>query len=185
MTVNSQDFGGSAKVARELFNMLHPNNPEFVTEDELKEQLDNVLKLYLKKKDDDKSGQWTTLFLSISARPFFHVSTKNGSAYRKHWLDLHTDVSVWHVYKIWNISSSSRSSSSMVYKSSHFRGFLYLYYLRNWGRQEGRRVLIWDGRLFDIMGQGRVLIRGSARDKKKEVRLTSATGLECSPLPCR
>ena len=37
--------------------MLHPNNPEFVTEEELKEQLDNVLKLYLKKKDDDKSGQ--------------------------------------------------------------------------------------------------------------------------------
>lgn len=57
MTVYSQAFGGSAKVARELFNMLHPNNPEFVTEDELKEQLDNVLKLYLKKKDDDKSGQ--------------------------------------------------------------------------------------------------------------------------------
>lgn len=49
-------FGGSAKVARELFNMLHPNNPEFVTEDELKEQLDNVLKLYLKKKDGDRSG---------------------------------------------------------------------------------------------------------------------------------
>lgn len=57
MTVYPQAFGGSAKVARELFNMLHPNNPEFVTEDELKEQLDNVLKLYLKKKDDDKSGQ--------------------------------------------------------------------------------------------------------------------------------
>lgn len=57
MTVYSQAFGGSAKVARELFNMLHPSNPEFVTEDELKEQLDNVLKLYLKKKDGDKSGQ--------------------------------------------------------------------------------------------------------------------------------
>ena len=63
MTVYSQEFGGSAKVASELFNMFHPNNPELVTEDELKEQLDNVLKLYLKKKDDDKSGQWTTLFL--------------------------------------------------------------------------------------------------------------------------
>lgn len=71
MTVYSQEFGGSAKVASELFNMLHPNNPELVTEDELKEQLDNVLKLYLKKKDDDKSGQWTTLFLWISARAFF------------------------------------------------------------------------------------------------------------------
>lgn len=57
MTVCSQAFGGSAKVARELFSMLHPNNPEFVTEEELKEQLDDVLKLYLKKKDDDKSGQ--------------------------------------------------------------------------------------------------------------------------------
>ena len=99
MTIHSQAFGGSAKVARELFNMLHPNNPEFVTEDELKEQLDNVLKLYLKKKDGDKSGQWTT-FLWISARPFFHISTKNGRAYRQHWLVLHRDVSVWHVYKL-------------------------------------------------------------------------------------
>ena len=57
MTVYPQAFGGSAKVARELFSMLHPNNPEFVTEEELNEQLDDVLKLYLKKKDDDKSGQ--------------------------------------------------------------------------------------------------------------------------------
>ena len=57
MTVCSQAFGGSAKVASELFNMLRTNNPEFVTEDELKEQLDNVLKLYLKKKDGDRSGQ--------------------------------------------------------------------------------------------------------------------------------
>ena len=106
-------------------------------------------------------------FFEISTRAFFHISTKNGGAYRKHWLVLHTDVSVWHVYKIWNISSSSRSFSSMVYRSSHFRGVLYLYYLRNWGRQEGRRVLIWDGRLFDIMARGRALIRGSVCDKKK------------------
>ena len=119
MTVYLQDFGGSAKVASELFNMLHPNNPEFVTEDELKEQLDNVLKLYLKKKDDDKSGQWTTLFLCISARTFFHISTKNGVVHRKHWLVLHRDVSVSRVYKIWSISSSSISFSSMVYRSSH------------------------------------------------------------------
>ena len=43
-------------------------------------------------------------------------------------------------------------------------------------------MLIRDGRLFDIMAQGRAFIRGSVRDNKKEVRLTSATGwLECSP----
>ena len=42
-------------------------------------------------------------------------------------------------------------------------------------------MLIRDGRLFDMMAQGRALIRGSVCDKKKEVRLTSATGwLECS-----
>ena len=42
-----------------------------------------------------------------------------------------------------------------------------------------------DGRLFHIMAQGRVLIRGNVRYNKK-VRLTSATGLlECSPLRCR
>ena len=122
MTVYPQAFGGSAKVARELFSMLHPNNPEFVTEEELKEQLDDVLKLYLKKKDDDKSGQWTTLIRWISARAFFHILTKNGRAYRQHWLVLLTDVSVWHVYKIWSISSSSRSMSSMVYWSSHSSG---------------------------------------------------------------
>ena len=54
-----KDFGGSAKVARELFDMLQPKDPDFVTEDEMKERLDDVLKLYLKKKDDDKSGRWS------------------------------------------------------------------------------------------------------------------------------
>ena len=52
-----QDFGGSAKVARELYNMLQPSNADFVSEHEMREQLDSVLKLYLKKKDDDKSGK--------------------------------------------------------------------------------------------------------------------------------
>ncbi|XP_078356378.1 uncharacterized protein LOC144641212 [Oculina patagonica] len=51
-----EDFGGSAKVARELYNMLQPGNSEFVSEDEMRERLDDVLRLYLKKKDDDKSG---------------------------------------------------------------------------------------------------------------------------------
>lgn len=52
-----QDFGGSAKVARELYGMLQPKNTDFVSEDEMIARLDDVLKLYLKKKDDDKSGQ--------------------------------------------------------------------------------------------------------------------------------
>lgn len=51
-----QKFGGSAKVARELYGMLQPENADFVSEDEVRGRLDNVLKLYLKKKDDDKSG---------------------------------------------------------------------------------------------------------------------------------
>lgn len=51
-----EDFGGSAKVAKELYNMLQPKNADFVSEEELRERLDHVLKLYLKKKDDDKSG---------------------------------------------------------------------------------------------------------------------------------
>ena len=51
-----QKFGGSAKVARELYGMLQPENTDFVSEDEVRGRLDNVLKLYLKKKDDDKSG---------------------------------------------------------------------------------------------------------------------------------
>ena len=52
-----QDFGGSAKVARELYGMLQPGSTDFVSEHEMRERLDDVLKLYLKKKDDDKSGQ--------------------------------------------------------------------------------------------------------------------------------
>ena len=55
-----QDFGGSAKVAKELYNMLQPKNADFVAEEELRERLDHVLKLYLKKKDDDKSGLKST-----------------------------------------------------------------------------------------------------------------------------
>lgn len=37
--------------------MLQPKNADFVSEEEMRERLDDVLKLYLKKKDDDKSGQ--------------------------------------------------------------------------------------------------------------------------------
>ena len=51
-----QNFGGSAKVAKELFDMLQPKNADFVTEEEMRERLDDVLTLYLKKKDEDKSG---------------------------------------------------------------------------------------------------------------------------------
>ena len=36
--------------------MLQPKNADFVSEEELRERLDHVLELYLKKKDDDKSG---------------------------------------------------------------------------------------------------------------------------------
>ena len=36
--------------------MLQPENADFVSEGEMRERLDDVLKLYLKKKDDDKSG---------------------------------------------------------------------------------------------------------------------------------
>ena len=43
---------------------------------------------------------------------------------------------------------------------------LYPYYSINLGRQ-GRRLLIRDERLFDIMAQGRALIRGSVGDNKK------------------
>lgn len=44
-------------MARELYSMLQPKNADFVSEEEMRERLDDVLKLYLKKKDDDKSGQ--------------------------------------------------------------------------------------------------------------------------------
>lgn len=59
-----KDFGGSAKVARELYNMLQPENADFVSEGEMRERLDDVLKLYLKKKDDDKSGWGTNSWTS-------------------------------------------------------------------------------------------------------------------------
>ena len=62
---NLQGFGGSAKVAKELFDLLQPENAEFVTEEEMIERLDDVLRLYLKKKDDDKSG----LYFSVPVVP--------------------------------------------------------------------------------------------------------------------
>ena len=45
--------------------MLQPKDPDVVTEDEMKERLDDVLKLYLKKKDDDKSG-WLSIFVVVN-----------------------------------------------------------------------------------------------------------------------
>lgn len=66
-----QDFGGSAKVAKELYNMLQPKNADFVSEEELRERLDHVLEHYLKKKDDDKSGLKSTQNFRVT---FFWVS---------------------------------------------------------------------------------------------------------------
>ena len=75
-----QDFGGSAKVAKELYNMLQPKNADFVSEEELKERLDHALKLYLKKKDDDKSGLKSTQNFRVT---FFWVSkvTRDGISF--------------------------------------------------------------------------------------------------------
>jgi len=50
--------------------MLQPDNTGFVSKDEMRERLDNVLKLYLKKKDDDKSGQGTKS-LRLFPRTYF------------------------------------------------------------------------------------------------------------------
>ena len=64
-----EDFGGSAKIARELFIMLQPRHDDHVTQEEMTERLDDVLKLYLKQKDDDMSGKVVfflfVLFLSL------------------------------------------------------------------------------------------------------------------------
>ena len=78
-------------------------------------------------------------FFELALGRFFIFRLKTGGAYRKHRLVLHTDVSAWHVYKIWNISSSSRSFSSMVCRSSPFRGLVSLLFekLRETGGQEG------------------------------------------------
>ena len=57
--------------------MLQPKNVDFVSEEELRERLDHVLKLYLKKKDDDKSGLKSTQNFRVT---FFWVSkvTRDG-----------------------------------------------------------------------------------------------------------
>ena len=60
-----EDFGGSAKIARELFNMLQPRHDDHVTQEEMTERLDDVLKLYLKQKDDDMSGKVVFLFFFV------------------------------------------------------------------------------------------------------------------------
>ena len=57
-----EDFGGSAKIARELFNMLQPRHDDYVTQEEMTERLDDVLKLYLKQKDEDMSGKVVFFF---------------------------------------------------------------------------------------------------------------------------
>ena len=60
-----EDFGGSAKIARELFNMLQPRHDDYVTQEEMTERLDDVLKLYLKQKDEDMSGKVVFFFLFV------------------------------------------------------------------------------------------------------------------------
>ena len=64
-----EDFGGSAKIARELFNMLQPRHDDYVTQEEMTERLDDVLKLYLKQKDEDMSGK--VVFFLICLFCFF------------------------------------------------------------------------------------------------------------------
>ncbi|PFX20450.1 Cyclin-dependent kinase 11B [Stylophora pistillata] len=66
-----EDFGGSAKVARELYDMLQPKNADFVSKEELRERLDHVLKLYLKKKDDDKSVEKSYVARETRTRKIF------------------------------------------------------------------------------------------------------------------
>ena len=63
LSFNWKDFGGSAKVATELFYLLEPKHADFVSEEEMTQRLDQVLKVYLKKKDDDKSGNTDFVFL--------------------------------------------------------------------------------------------------------------------------
>ena len=60
--------------------MLQPKNVDFVSEEELRERLDHVLKLYLKKKDDDKSGLKSTQNFRVT---FFWVSkvTRDGISF--------------------------------------------------------------------------------------------------------
>ena len=65
-----EDFGGSAKIARELFNMLQPRHDDYVTQEEMTERLDHVLKLYLKQKDEDMSGR-VVFFLKFVCFVFF------------------------------------------------------------------------------------------------------------------
>ena len=60
-----EDFGGSAKIARELFNMLQPRHDDYVTQEEMTERLDDVLKLYLKQKDEDMSGKVVFFFVCL------------------------------------------------------------------------------------------------------------------------
>ncbi|XP_031564785.1 F-box protein At5g06550-like [Actinia tenebrosa] len=56
LIVKYQSLGGSEKVARELFAMLKPKNEEYATTEEVKKNLSDVLELYKKIRDDDKSG---------------------------------------------------------------------------------------------------------------------------------
>ena len=60
-----EDFGGSAKIARELFIMLQPRHDDHVTQEEMTERLGDVLKLYLKQGDDDMSGKVVFLFFFV------------------------------------------------------------------------------------------------------------------------
>ena len=73
MFCNLEDFGGSAKIARELFNMLQPRHDDYVTQEEMTERLDDVLKLYLKQKDEDMSGKVFFFFKFVCFVFFFAI----------------------------------------------------------------------------------------------------------------
>ena len=45
--------------------MLQPRHEDYVTQEEMTERLDDVLKLYLKQKDDDMSGKVVFLFFFV------------------------------------------------------------------------------------------------------------------------
>ena len=68
-----EDFGGSAKIARELFNMLQPRHDDYVTQEEMTERLDDVLKLYLNQKDEDMSGKVVFFFICFCFVFFFAI----------------------------------------------------------------------------------------------------------------
>ena len=52
--------------------MLQPRHDDYVTQEEMTERLDDVLKLYLKQKDEDMSGK-VVFFLFVCFVFFFAI----------------------------------------------------------------------------------------------------------------